>query len=97
VRFHSGRLLTADDVVASIERLHRHPDLAMAGYVLYVRDVAALDPLTVRVRTTRPLAVLLNKLRFVAIVPRTVYEAPLATHPDGTGPFRLAEWKPGEA
>jgi peptide/nickel transport system substrate-binding protein len=90
-------VLTADDVVASIERLHRHPHMEMAGYALYIKDVTALDPLTVRVRTTRPLAVLLNKLRFVAVVPRGAPDAPLTERPDGTGPFRLAEWRRGRS
>ena len=95
VRFHSGKLLDADDVVYTMDRLLTTPDLEMSGYLLYIESVAALDPRTVRIRTTKPLAVLLNKLRFISIVPKGATRAGLDAHPDGTGPFRLVEWTPG--
>ena len=96
VRFHSGKILDSGDVVYSMDRLLRTPDLEMSGYLLYIDSIAALDPLTVRIRTTKPLAVLLNKLRFISIVPKGSTRAELDSRPDGTGPFRLAEWLPGK-
>jgi len=55
--------------------------------------VSALDPLTVRIRTRRPPGVFLSKLRFVAIVPEGATAETMAQHADGTGPYRLTEWK----
>jgi len=96
VRFHSGKTLDAGDVVYTMHRLLETPDLEMSGYLLYIDSIAAIDPLTVRIRTTKPLAVLLNKLRFISIVPKGATRAELDARPDGTGPFRLAEWVPGK-
>ena len=96
VRFHSGKRLDSADVVYTMDRLLRTPGLEMSGYLLYIDSVAALDSETVRIRTTKPLAVLLNKLRFISIVPKGSTRKELDARPDGTGPFRLAEWVPGK-
>ncbi|HET7452986.1 MAG TPA: ABC transporter substrate-binding protein, partial [Thermoanaerobaculia bacterium] len=96
VRFHGGKTLDAGDVVYTLDRLLRTPGLEMTGYLLYIESVSEVDPHTVRIRTTKPLAVLLNKLRFIAIVPTGSTREGLNARPDGTGPFRLAEWVPGK-
>src|SRR4051794_5240375 len=88
IHFHDGRPLEAADVVASLERARHHPRSQVAGYLVAVSGVKAVDAQTVDVVTTRPYALLLNKLAFVYIVPR---DAP----PDiqdvvGTGPYRVA-------
>lgn len=95
VRFHSGRPLRAADAAFSLARLRADARLEMAGYVLYIQEATALDELTLRVRTTQPLSVLLNKLRFVPVVPEGSDAADLAARPDGTGPYTLAEWQRG--
>ncbi|HKB70814.1 MAG TPA: ABC transporter substrate-binding protein [Thermoanaerobaculia bacterium] len=96
VRFHDGKLFDASDVVYTIDRLLRTPGLEMTGYLLYIDSVVAVDRHTVRIRTTKPLAVLLNKLRFIPIVPKGATREVLDRHPDGTGAYRLAEWSPGK-
>lgn len=95
VRFHDGKIFDAEDVVFTLDRLLRKPDLEMSGYLLYIDSVSALDPHTVRIRTTKPLAVLLNKLRFISIVPKGATREALNARPDGTGAYRLAGWAPG--
>jgi peptide/nickel transport system substrate-binding protein len=97
VKFHSGRPLRADDVVYTIRRLLADPLLEIGGYTLYIADVRALDDLTVQIRTTRPLSILLNKLRFVGIVPEGSTSATLASSTDGTGPYRLVRWVKGQS
>jgi peptide/nickel transport system substrate-binding protein len=92
-RFHSGRPMRAPDVVYSFRRLLAEPDLEIAGYTLLINEVTAIDPLTVRIRTSRPPGVLLSKLRFVGIVPEGATADTLGKGVDGTGPYRLAEWK----
>lgn len=96
VVFHSGRPLRARDVVHTLNRLRTKPDLEMSGRVGDISDVSALDDLTVRIRTTRPLIILLNNLRFVGIVPEGAGRD-LAEAVDGTGPYRLAEWRKGDS
>jgi len=93
VRFHDGRPLTADDVVASFERVRRDPQGAFASYLVAVRSARALNPLTVEVTTVRPSALLLRKLAFVMIVPAG--SPPRIQHPVGTGPYKLAKWEGG--
>jgi peptide/nickel transport system substrate-binding protein len=97
VTFHSGKPFQAEDVVFTLERLLKNPDLGISAYAQYIAEASAVDPLTVRLRMTRPLSVLLSKLRFIAIIPRGVTPLALREHPDGTGPYRLAGWRKGEA
>jgi len=96
VRFHSGKPFSAEDVVFSLDRLLKSTGLEMTGYLLYIDDVRALDPLTIRIRTTKPLAILLNKLRFISILPKGSAESEIPEHPDGTGPYRVTQWKKGK-
>jgi peptide/nickel transport system substrate-binding protein len=87
VRFHDGRALTADDVVASLERARSHPRSDWSSYLAAVDQVHALDPLTLEVVTSRPYSLLLQKLAYIMIVPRGVPDE--IEHPVGTGPYRL--------
>jgi peptide/nickel transport system substrate-binding protein len=96
VRFHGGRTLEAADVVYSLDRLAHDETLGMRNYIESISEVVAVDRLTVRVRTSRPTQVLLNRLAAIAIVPNGS-GARLASRPDGTGPYRLAgHWEKGE-
>jgi peptide/nickel transport system substrate-binding protein len=93
VRFHDGKVLTSDDVVYTFQRLLNGTELEMSGYLLNIASVRSLDPLTVEIRTSQPMSILLNKIRFVPIIPRGSTEEVLKTKPNGTGPYRLVEWK----
>ncbi|MEO6323103.1 MAG: ABC transporter substrate-binding protein, partial [Thermoanaerobaculia bacterium] len=95
VRFHSGKTLDADDVVYSFQRLLGKNDLGVAGYVLNIERVRALDPLTVEIKTSAPMSILLNKIRFVLIIPKGATTASLSRGVDGTGPYAFESWKPG--
>lgn len=95
IRFHDGRLLTAQDVVASLERARHHPETDFASYLVEVATVEAIGPRTVEITTEQPYPILLNKLAFVSIVP---HDAPAEiTEPLGTGPYRLRTHEPGQA
>jgi peptide/nickel transport system substrate-binding protein len=91
VRFHSGRALRADDVVASCERLRGQDQ--MRAYLGSVESITAPDDSTVVMKTRRPTSTLLNGLSRVLIVPRG--HADLATTADGTGSYAVADWVPG--
>ncbi|HJZ12055.1 MAG TPA: ABC transporter substrate-binding protein, partial [Acidobacteriota bacterium] len=92
VKFHSGKALTAEDVVYSIERVLNSTTLEISGYVSQIKDVAAVGPLAVRIRTKQPMSVLLNKIRFVLIVPKGTDALTLQRGVDGTGPYRFVGW-----
>ncbi|MCC6131471.1 MAG: hypothetical protein IT186_16255 [Acidobacteria bacterium] len=94
VKFHDGRPLTAADVVYSIDRLRQHPELENSVYALRITSVKALDDLTVEIKTTHPMSLLLNKLSLVHIVPAGSAQT-LASAPVGTGPYKLSSWTPG--
>ncbi|KAA0256528.1 MAG: hypothetical protein EDX89_00045 [Acidobacteria bacterium] len=94
-RFHSGKPLTAADVVWSIERLRSRPDLEMASYVHDVESVRSLGSGRIEVKTRAPTALLLPKLRFVLVVPEGSDGEGLRLTADGTGPWKLVEFRPG--
>jgi peptide/nickel transport system substrate-binding protein len=97
VRFHDGYPLRAADVVHTLERLAADSRLDVRQYVWNVATVDALDPLTVRVRTRTPWPTLLAKLTQVYVVRAGEDTATLAQGTNGTGPYRLTEWRPGES
>lgn len=87
VRFHDGRTLSAADVIFSLERARRPQIGEMGSYLVEVKSVRAVGDLTVEVVTRRPYPILLNKLAFIAIVPRDSPER--IERPVGSGPYRL--------
>jgi peptide/nickel transport system substrate-binding protein len=91
VRFHSGRLLRADDVVASAERIRSQEQ--MRAYLSQVESVRADGDAIVVVRTRGPSSTFLSSLSRVLIVPRG--HADLHATADGTGPYAVEEWAPG--
>jgi peptide/nickel transport system substrate-binding protein len=101
VQFHDGSPLTADDVVASVERFlaqsPRKADLSM------IASTRAADANTVEIALSRPSAAFIALLAYpgpaVAIMPKKLIQAvPAGKLPQtaavGTGPYRLAEWIP---
>jgi ABC-type transport system substrate-binding protein len=134
-RFANGRLLTAADVVYSIERYLNPAEGAIGGFFfrslrgaaafesarrkemaepetrrpgagrrwiepVSVAGVKALDELTVQFELEQPDLLFLHVLTMPgsAILPREEIErwgARFGTHPVGTGPFVLKEWKRG--
>jgi len=76
-------------------------DAMAAGEATELSGVTVVDPLTVSVKLTRPDATFLHvmALNFASIVPKEAVEewgADFATHPVGTGAFKLAEWTLGQ-
>ncbi len=93
--FHSGRPFAARDAAFSIERIVAAPDLETSYYLGDVASAEALGPLTLRVHLRRRSAAFLNKLGHVLIVPDGSTRAVLARESDGTGPYRVRQWRPG--
>ncbi|MBL8670657.1 MAG: ABC transporter substrate-binding protein, partial [Alphaproteobacteria bacterium] len=98
VKFHHGRTLDADDVVATFNRI-LDPALGSRGrtQLSMVSKVAAVDPLTVRFDLNIPYAGFHEIFgeRNLRIVPKDRLDK-LTTEPVGTGPFTMKTWTPGD-
>lgn len=87
VKFHSGRTMTAKDVKYGIEASKGFPFGDYFGAT--ISEVVVVDDLTIRIKTSEPDPILLNKLVFLRVLDSEIKETtPLA----GTGPYTL---KPG--
>lgn len=100
VRFHNGALLTAADVKYTFDTL-RDPAIASPNAVPFadVKEVVAVDDYTVKFITKGKAASLLGELassKGAGIIPQGSNMDELKSHPIGTGPFKFAEWVPGD-
>lgn len=106
IRFHSGDALTAADIKFNFDRLTK--DGAMAGQTSPrkgllgpLEDTVVVDERTVRMVLREPWPILTAMLPFQEMVNsrqvERVGQEGMQTRPDGCGPFRLAEWRRGEA
>lgn len=106
IKFHSGDVLTAEDIKFTFDRLIQEgaldgqtsPRKSLLGPLVAVEIV---DPLTVRFKLESPWPILLAMLPFQEVVSKTFVEAvgsqAMATQVNGTGPFKLTEWRKGDA
>jgi peptide/nickel transport system substrate-binding protein len=109
VKFHSGRLMDAADVKYSWQRAARGKRPWVFDKIVGAREfidgrapeisgVRIVDPATLEVRLAAPFAPFIYLVAYdaAAIVPRDDAErlgADFATHPIGTGAFRMAGWR----
>jgi peptide/nickel transport system substrate-binding protein len=103
VKFHNGKEMTSADVVASLVRWSKR---SVYGKSLFaqVTDFKATDKYAVEMKLKEKSAIVLISLavpnNLGAIYPKEIAEkfAPdqRATELVGTGPFKLAEWKPDQ-
>lgn len=105
VKFHSGRAMTADDVVYTFDRILGKTEAgdigalgSKASYYGGVQNVEAVDTYTVKFTLDKPNAAFLGNLtsRYGAIVDKDVIaeKGDLMRADGGTGPFKLDEWLP---
>ncbi|MCC7425352.1 MAG: ABC transporter substrate-binding protein [Alphaproteobacteria bacterium] len=104
IRFHSGDELDAHDVKLTLDRITK-PN-AMGGQtsprqslLSPLRDTEVVDSHRVRLHLRAPWPILPVMLPFQQMVNRRHVEragANIATQLDGTGPFRLVEWRRGD-
>jgi len=101
VKFHDGSPLTAEDVIASIERAAKLPAGQYASFVSRLTTKQAVDPLTLRLKTATPYAMVPYDLNSIFIVPKKLAQA---TTEDfnagraaiGTGPFKFLKFTRGD-
>jgi peptide/nickel transport system substrate-binding protein len=94
VKFHNGRVMTADDVKFTFDRI-KDPATASPHQGIYepLEKVEVVDPSTVRFTLKRPFAPFLRYLANIphgAIVPKEAVDT-LEKKPVGTGPFIFEE------
>src|SRR5262249_19308143 len=103
VKFHNGKEMTSEDVVASLTRWGKQSNY---GKVLAAQGAEwrPVDKYTVELKLKEKSAVVLISLavpnNFGAIYPKEIAEKfppeVKATEWIGTGPYKLAEWKPDQ-
>jgi peptide/nickel transport system substrate-binding protein len=100
VKFHEGQPFTAADVVFSMRRALEWANSRVASEIQTVKAVTAQDDFTVTVETAVPDAILPRRLASILILDKESAEpaiakdgdAWLATHANGTGPYKLEKW-----
>src|SRR5690625_3343579 len=98
VKFHNGKEMTADDVVASMERWLEQSTIT--GNIFIDATWTAEDDYTVVLELNEPSSLTLDTLasakQAAAIMPKEIVEAAGEQGPEeyiGTGPFQFDEWK----
>src|SRR5204863_8969976 len=98
VKFHHGRVLDADDVVATMKRILDPATGSRARTSLSMVDnVSAVDAQRDKFDLNIPYAGFADIFadRQLRIVPKDKLDE-LSTHPIGTGPFKFKSWSPGD-
>ena len=97
-RFHDGTPFDARAAKFSLDRINAADSVnAQRSRLEAVRDVAIIDPATVRLTLRRRSGSLLETLAlgaFIMVSPRSA--AGDTGHPVGTGPFRFVVWRRGD-
>src|SRR5262249_15374690 len=101
IRFHNGKEMTSEDVVASLKRWGGYAAQAKALWTS-VEGVRAVDKSTVEIKLKEKSGIVLialaNANNFGAIYPKEIaekYPTPnKVTEYIGTGPYKFVEWKP---
>jgi len=106
VKFHSGDEMTSEDVKFTFDRMIKKDMIdgkssPRAGLLGPLKEVTAPDRYTVVFKLDTPWAILPAMLPFQEVVSKAfvqrVGDKGLATQANGTGPFKLVEWRRGES
>ena len=99
VKFHSGDELTAEDIVFSDARMTAKTSIYSIRRNPTISSVEAVDKLTARFHMKSPDVTMLA-LRLLVVVSKKYYdrvgEDEFVKKPMGTGPYKIADYKPGQ-
>lgn len=84
VPFHNGKMLSAQQVKASLDEAK---EIGQGGLGIDLASVEVVDPLTVKVVTKAPDPLLLGRLAFISIGDHSTVKTDKV--PAGTGPYRI--------
>ena len=97
VRFHDGSLLTANDVIYSINRMKNDKQSLQKENFRDLSEMQALDDYTIAFTTEVPNAVFLDRLQNRFVLCKAAMEAqggdPAELKPVGTGAYRFVSWQ----
>jgi peptide/nickel transport system substrate-binding protein len=102
VKFHNGQELTSEDVKFTFERiLNPETGSPVRSFFIDIEEISTPAPYTIIFKLSRPNAAFLVNLTApnASIVSKEVATTRDLRKPEnaiGTGPFKLAEWKPDE-
>jgi peptide/nickel transport system substrate-binding protein len=102
VRFHTGKLMSADDVVATFKRLVGPASISSAQATLAFlkpEGVRKVDDFTVAFDLTRAVVdfpYYVCNITYQAVILPAGWPGDFAKNPVGTGPFKLVEYVPGQ-
>lgn len=99
VKFHNGKEMTADDVVASLKRWKELSIVAKSTFTT-VTDITAKDSSTVEIKSSKPSSVIISAIASArqpaVIMPKEIVEKAGKNEVKeyiGTGPYKFVEWK----
>lgn len=105
VKFHNGSVLSADDVIYSLERTDEVPNspAPFSDMVSSIDSMEKVDDLTIRIKTKEPAPALIEDIGRVFIISKAAAEG--MTSEDfnagkatvGTGPYKFVAFRPGES
>ena len=104
VKWHDGTDFTAEDVVATLNRIPKVPN-SPASFVTYTKPIVAataVDAHTLRLKTERPHPLVPNDLVSIHIVPKKIADNSKTEDFNsgkamiGTGPYKFAEYVAGD-
>jgi peptide/nickel transport system substrate-binding protein len=99
VKFHSGKDLTVDDVVWSLNRIHDTTQPVSNNFLALPADIwgaaTKVDDSTLKIVTKKPTR-MVESWRFWFIMPANSDNTSLGVTPNGTGPFKYKNFVKGD-
>ena len=102
LKFHDGSALTAEDVVFTYKDVvaNRENGTVWLSALAYMKDIKALDDLTVEIQLTEPYAYMSSRLAMIPILSsETPYKVndTYAQSENGSGPYKLEKFNRGDS
>ncbi len=103
IKWHDGEPFTSEDIVFSYQTI-MNPKVdapQLRAYFQEIREVKAIDDLTVEFTYARPYFLALEFCGAMPIVPKHIFDKgdfntnPAGRHPIGTGPYKFDRWTTG--